>query len=104
MKKRRFLSVAIYLLLLWLIFSWGTGIFGSSGNAIPYSAVEELFQHEQVRSFTVAGSRLTMDLRSPYNGDTTVSTELADPEGFRADMQELFRASASPVFWKAMTL
>ena len=91
MKNRRVLNAAIYLLLLSLIFGWISGMFSAAGNSIPYSTVEELFQHEQVRSFIVSGDYLTMELYSPFNGETTVSTELADPEGFRTEMQELIQ-------------
>ena len=89
MKSRRFLSLAIYLAILILAFSWVTGAFAARGNAIPYSRVLELFRQEQVKSFILSGDVLSMELYQPYNGDTTVSTGISDPEGFRADLQPL---------------
>ena len=89
MKNRKPLSLIIYLVILFLFFSFLSDIFTQTGNSIPYSKVEELFESEQVRSFTVQGDRLTLDLYNPYEGDTTVSTTLADPDQFRADMRSL---------------
>ena len=90
MKKRKFPSLLVYLILLSLLLSWLSNLFSGNGNAIPYSKVVELFRSEQVTGFLVQGDRLTMDLATPYNGETTVSTTLSDPEGFRAEMQQLF--------------
>ena len=61
------------------------------GAESPYSQVVSLFEHEQVKSFTVQGDILSMRLHTPVNGETTLSTNLADPEGFREDMKDLFR-------------
>ncbi|MBQ9149205.1 MAG: ATP-dependent zinc metalloprotease FtsH [Oscillospiraceae bacterium] len=82
--------MVIYLGILFLLLSWTTNLFGGSGNAIPYSKVVSLFQDEQVKSFLVEGNQITLNLYNPYDGNTTVRTELADPEGFRQDMQPLF--------------
>ena len=90
MKSRKILSTVLYVVILFLLFSWMTGGFAKNSNAIPYSQVLDLFQSEQVESFTVNGSTLSMTLYAPYDGSTTVSTGLADPEGFRAAMQALF--------------
>ena len=90
MKSRKILSTVLYVVILFLLFSWMTGGFAKSSNAIPYSQVLDLFRNEQVESFTVNGSTLSMTLYAPYDGSTTVSTGLADPEGFRDAMQPLF--------------
>ena len=92
MKSRRFLSLLLYMVILGLLFSWVTGAFSLQGNAIPYSKVLELFRQEQVKSFTVYGDVLDLQLYNPYNGDTSVSTEISDPERFRADIQPLLDA------------
>ncbi|MBE6979859.1 MAG: ATP-dependent zinc metalloprotease FtsH [Ruminococcaceae bacterium] len=68
-----------------------SGMFSSDRNAIPYSQVVSMFEKEQVRSFLIQGDRLTMYLNTPYDGETAVVTNLADPEGFRNEMTELFR-------------
>ena len=90
MKNRRFLPLIIYLVILCVAFSWLSGVFSDTGNAIPYSRVITLFREEQVKSFLVQGDHLS--LYNPYNGEATVSTTLSDPEGFREDMEEVFEA------------
>ncbi len=89
-KQRINFFPVIYLLVLLLVFGWALGNFGQKTNTIPYSSLVKLFQQEQVSQFLVEGNTITLILNTPYNGKTTVSTGLADPEGFRADMQELF--------------
>ena len=91
MKNRKILSVVLYLLILATALSWLTGIFDSPGNRIPYSGVTQLFQQEQVKSFLIRGDQITMELHNPYNGQTTVSTTLGDPEGFLAEMAQTLR-------------
>ena len=91
MKNRRAIPLIIYLIILAVAFTWMSGIFSSDRNAVPYSQVVSMFEKEQVRSFLVQGDRLTMYLNTPYDGETTVVTNLADPEGFRNEMTELFR-------------
>ena len=88
--QRRSFTPIIYLMVLLLVFSWALGKFGQKTNAIPYSNLVELFRREQVAQFLVEGNTITLILRSPYNGKTTISSGIADPEGFRADMQPLF--------------
>ena len=91
MKQRRPLPLIIYLVVLALAFSWVTNLFSPNGNTVPYSDVLHLFRTEQVKSFLVEGDRLEMELYTPYKESTTVSTTLADPDGFRADMDALFQ-------------
>ena len=91
MKNRnRIIPLVIYMVVLFAAFSGLGGLFGSDGNAIPYSEVISLFQHEQVKEFTVEGDRLTMVLHEAYNGETRVVTDLSDPDGFRRQLQPLF--------------
>ncbi len=87
--KRRNIAPLIYLLVLLLVFSWALGKFGKQSNTIPYSNLVELFRREQVSQFLVDGNTITLILRAPYNGKTTISSGLADPAGFRAEMQDL---------------
>ena len=94
MKAKKIISVVLYLVVLALLFSWLSGLFTSTGNAVPYSQVVELFQQKQVRSFLIQGDQITMSLYNPYDGKTTISTKLADPDGFREDMKALFQEQA----------
>lgn len=91
MKKSRILTLIIYVAVLVLAFCWMLGLFSGKGNTIPYSQVTDFFYREQVRSFIVEGKTISLELYTPYNGKTSVSTELADPNGFQRDLGELFR-------------
>ena len=90
MKKRNPISLILYVgilaLLLWAVF----GLFSEVGNDVPYSEVLDLFHNEQVRSFTVAGGKIYLELHEPYQGQTSLVTGLADPEGFYQSMRTLF--------------
>jgi len=91
LKNRKSIPLIIYLVVLAVAFTWMSGIFAASRNTIPYSQVVSMFEQEQVKSFVVQGDTLTMNLTTPYDGKTTVSTTLSDPEGFRQEMADLFR-------------
>ena len=89
-KQGRSIAPFIYLLVLLAVFSWALNAFGPKTNTIPYSQLVELFQNEQVSQFLVEGNTITLILRRPINGKTTITSGLADPEGFRSQMQSLF--------------
>ena len=89
-KQGRSIAPFIYLLVLLPVFSWALNAFGQKTNTIPYSQLVELFQNEQVSQFLVEGNTITLILRSPINGKNTITSGLADPEGFRSQMQSLF--------------
>jgi len=91
LKNRKTIPLIIYLVILAVAFSWISSVFAPTKNAIPYSQVVSMFENEQVRSFLVQGDTLTMYLNTPYDGDTTVVTKLADPDGFRLEMKDLLR-------------
>ncbi len=95
MKKRNPLSMILYLcvlgLFLWMIFS----MFGNVGNEVPYSEVVKLFETQQVREFTVAKGLIELKLHSPYEGKSTVTTGLADPELFRQEMWDLIQSQVA---------
>ncbi len=89
-KQGRSIAPFIYLLVLLAVFSWALNALGPKTNTIPYSQLVELFQDEQVSQFWVEGNSITLMLRTPMNGKNTVTSGLADPEGFRSQMQSLF--------------
>ena len=89
MRNRRFLPMAVYVLVMILLFSWSMGLFNGSDGDIPYSEVVALFRAEQVKRFTVEANTITLTLHAPYNGKTTISAILADTESFRAEMNAL---------------
>ena len=89
-KQGRSIAPFIYLLVLLAVFSWALNAFGQKTNTIPYSQLVELFQNEQVSQFWVEGNSITLVLHTPMNGKNTITSGLADPEGFRSQMQSLF--------------
>ena len=89
-KQGRSIAPFIYLLVLLAVFSWALNAFGQKTNTVPYSQLVELFQNEQVSQFWVEGNSITLVLRTPINGKNTITSGLADPEGFRSQMQSLF--------------
>ncbi len=89
-KQGRSIAPFIYLLVLLAVFSWALNALGPKTNTIPYSQLVELFQNEQVSQFWVEGNSITLMLRTPINGKNTITSGLADPEGFRSQMQSLF--------------
>ena len=89
-KQGRSIAPFIYLLVLLAVFSWALNAFGQKTNTIPYSQLVELFQNEQVSQFLVEGNSITLVLHTPINGKNTITSGLADPEGFRSQMQSLF--------------
>ena len=91
MNNRKFFPLLMYMAVLVLVLSWASGLLGQNRNAIPYSRVLSLFEQEQVRSFVVEGDTLTLYLNSPYEGKTTLSTTLGDPDAFRRELSDTIR-------------
>ena len=89
-KQRRSFAPFIYLLVLMLALTWALNQFSQKTNTILYSELVKLFRQEQVKEFLVAGDTITLVLRSPYKGKTSITSGLADPAGFRSEMQSLF--------------
>ena len=92
MKNRRLIPLLVYVVVLVLFLLWAGDVFGAGQNSIPYSQVVELFQQEQVRQFVVEDQTITLYLRNPYNGQTKITTALADRENFREEMGALILA------------
>ena len=90
MKKSRILPMLLYLVILGSVLSMLMRLFTQPGNTIPYSSVVSMFRQEEVKSFRVDGDTLTMELYTPYNGSSRVTTTIADVDRFRSEMQELF--------------
>ncbi len=86
MKKRSIISVVLYLAVMGLLFSWVLGIFGGGGSDAPYSAIVELLKDGQVKNFVVEGQQIRLELHNPYDGETELICDLADPERFRQEM------------------
>ena len=90
MKRTRWIPLIVYAALLVAFLGWISNLFTTSQDTLPYSKVVELFNKEQVRQFVVQDQTITMQLNKPYNGQTTITAPLADPESFRQEMHEAF--------------
>ena len=90
MKRARWIPLIVYAALLLAFLGWISNLFTTTQDTLPYSTVVELFRKEQVRQFVVEDQTITMQLNKPYNGQTTITAPLADPESFRQEMHELF--------------
>ncbi len=95
MKNRKTFNILLYLTILALIFSWVLKIFDFSSRGLTDSQVLQLFEAEQVRSFVVQDQTITLYLYSPYDGNTTVTAPLADPDGFRQQMWDTLEAQTA---------
>ncbi len=92
MKKRKIISIAVYAVILILMFSWMLGLFGVGNDDLTYSQIVSLFQQEQVSSFVVEGNYIQLKLHSEYNGKTTLTAVLSDPDGFRQEMWDILQS------------
>ena len=91
MKHNRTYVVVIYLVLMALMLNWALGAFDGNTADIPYSKIVDMFRNEQVRSFVVQDELIELTLHVPYNGETVVTTDLADPDSFRQELGGLFQ-------------
>ncbi|MCQ2420407.1 MAG: ATP-dependent zinc metalloprotease FtsH [Clostridia bacterium] len=62
---------------------------GSTTEPLQYSDVLDLFENEQVESFVLQGTALTMQLHEELNGSKTASAVIADSAQFHADLDGL---------------
>ena len=90
MKRTRWIPLIVYAALLVAFLGWISNLFTTNQDTLPYSKVVELFNKGQVRQFVVQDQTITMQLNKPYNGQTTITAPLADPESFRQEMHETF--------------
>ena len=90
MRRTRWIPLIVYVALMAAFLGWISNLFTTPQDTLPYSTVVELFRKEQVRQFVVEDQTITMQLNKPYNGQTTITAPLADPESFRQEMHETF--------------
>ena len=57
--------------------------------SFSYSDMRQLFEQEKVESFTVQNNTITLSLREPYEGKTTLTYKLRDFNAFYEDMNDL---------------
>ena len=90
MKNRKSSPFLIYIIAMFLIMSWVSGLFGDGTDGLTYSEVVGLFRSEQVKSFEVQDDIIALELYSPYDGKTSISASLGDTDQFHAEMSGLF--------------
>ena len=95
MKNRKIPIMIIYVVLLVLLFSWMLGIFGTNEQGLTYSQVVALFNQEQVRSFTVQGDTIYLQLREPVDGRQTLTGTVADADSFRREMWDTIQTQTA---------
>ena len=81
-----------YLLLLFAVLSWANNLFSDNLSQIPYSQVVDLFRQEQVKAFEIQDDVITMELHGTLNGENIVKANMAYPEHFLTEMNELLTA------------
>ena len=91
MKNRRIPFLIIYVVILVLIFSWMLGIFGNNSDGLTYSQVVAMFNQEQVRSFTVEGDTIYLQL---HGSEDYLTGTVADAESFRREMWETIQTQS----------
>ena len=91
MKNRKTPIMIIYVVILLVVFSWMLGIFGDSGKGLTYSQVVAMFNQEKVRSFTVEGGTIYLELHG--SEDVVVGT-VADADSFRREMWDTIQAQS----------
>lgn len=91
MKKRKVITLVVYIGILVLAFSWMLGVFDVRDDGLTYSQVVELIRKEQVRSFVVEDHYIQLNLHAPIEGKRQLTAKLADPAGFRQEMGTLLQ-------------
>ena len=91
MNYKKLIPSVLYLAVLFLVLSWASGLMTTGGPSVPYSQVVELLQQEQVKNFVVKDNTITMELNTPVKGQTEIKANLAQPERFFEEYEDLFR-------------
>ena len=86
MKKRNPIAIILYIAILAILFWSLLNLFSGVGNELAYSEVRQQFVDQNVKQFVVEGNTLHLQLHEPYEGETTWSTGLGNPEQFRQEM------------------
>lgn len=95
MKKNRNQArdIGFYALIVVILMAtvWSMTSQTDTSGSVKYSEVVELFQKEQVESFSTIGNDITLLLREPYNDNDTVTSELGSVEYFYEQMGDLIQ-------------
>ncbi len=91
MRQRKPILFLIYALVLIVFFASISSLLKPPGlpQVEKYSEVLELFENEQVSSFSIKDGVLTLHFREPYNGTKVAEHQLANFSVFYADLDDL---------------
>ena len=89
--NKRIRDIGFYALILVVLVATVVTLFGGSGLTLKYSQIVDLFEQKQVEAFSVKGSRLTLLLRQPYEGQSEFTRTLRSVEQFNEDLGETIR-------------
>ena len=90
MKNRRTSPFLIYIIAMFLIMSWVSGLFGDGTDDLTYSEVVNLFWDEQVKSFEVQDDIIAMELHTPYEGKSSLTVSIGNADQFREELNETY--------------
>ena len=79
----------VYAAMLFLLMSWVSNSFGLGVTKLTHTQITDLFVNEQVKSFTIQGSKIELKLHTPYEEKDTIICNLGEPDFFLAQNEEL---------------
>ena len=91
MKKRKGISLIIYIGVLALALSWMLGLFDGTGDDLNHGEIVSLINQEKVRALEVKGSKITMDILDEDGKQRTVYGSVADAGVFQQEMGALLQ-------------
>ena len=91
MKKRNFLGVIVYIVIIALAVMLLLDMFGFGSKELTYAQVEQLLQQEKVKSFEVADDVIYLTLHEEYEGSKEFTAPLPYVEVFHAEWGEEIR-------------
>ena len=79
----------VYLVVLLVLMNWLNGGLGLNRTKLSHTQIVELFELEQVKSFTIQGNAIELNLHGTYDGESKLVCTLGDPDYFLAQTEQL---------------
>ena len=89
--NKRARDIGFYALILIVLVATVFTLTSGSRFTPKYSEIIDLFESKQVESFAIKGTRLTMVLREPYEGQTEITRTLRSVDQFNEDLGDTIR-------------
>ena len=90
--NKRARDLGFYALILVVLLATVFTLTSGSRFTPKYSEIIDLFEQKQVESFEIKGSRLTLELRQPYEGQTEIVKVLWSVSQFNDDLGDTIKA------------